>query len=162
MDFYNYLAINCTQDALSVLKQWSNIRVNDEQELADGLRAVISQLSDTDKQDMLTNLAEIHPDRKMISEVFDLSKEIKSDNGGHECNCPNCQVKFGANGQTAVANFMSSGDVKTLLDKETQTLKQAIDTQTQTTNTSQLMNEKIFKLVMAGAVVYLIYKITNK
>ena len=162
MDFYNYLATNCTQDALNVLKHWSNVRVNDEEELADSLRAVVSQLPDSEKQDMLTNLAEIHPDRKMISEVSGFSNEVKSDNGGHECNCPNCQVKFGANGQTAVANFMSSGDVKNLLDKETQTLKQEIDSQKQTTNTSQLMNEKIFKLVMAGAVIYLIYKITKK
>jgi len=163
MDFYDYLAINCTKDALSVFKNWSNIRVNNEEELANGLRAVMSQLHDSDKQEMLTQLAEIHPDRKMISEVSGLSEVMTTTpSNGHECNCPNCQVKFGANGQSAVASFMSSGDIQTLLDKETKTLNQEINNLKQETSTKQLLNDKIFKLLMAGAVIYLIYKITKK
>jgi hypothetical protein len=161
MDFFDYLATNCTNDSLRVFKQWSGIRVTNEDELADGLRSLVGQSHDVQKQEILTQLAEIHPDRKMITEVSGLSEEIQPTNG-HDCNCPNCQIKYGANGQNAVAHFMSTGEIKNLLDNKTQTLNQELNNLKQESTTNHKMNDKIFKLVMLGVAVWLIFKITKK
>lgn len=160
MDFFDYIAINATQGALSVFKNWSRITVRDQEELANGLRAVMKNLHDEDKKTFLSQLAEIHPDREIIEEtVIDTSNAMAS---GEPCNCPNCQVKFGANGHEAVSNFLSTGQVQSILDQKTQVLNEKINNLNQEKTNNEKMNEKIFKLIIVGVICYLIFKHLKK
>ena len=165
MHFFDYISSNSPNETLNVFKRWTNARVRDPEELSEGLHALYQELPPERKQVFMTELAEIHPDREMMEEMF-TPEPIESFAGaggnGHQCNCPYCSVKFGANGQQAVSHFMSNGEVQNLLDNQTQNLNQEISNIKNEVTTDKKMNDKIFKLVIMGVVVYLLYKITKK
>lgn len=163
MHLFEYISQRSPKDALSVFKNWSNIRVYNEMELAEGFHALYQELSPENKQLLLTELAEIHPDRQMLEEII-APEPIDDFSGanGHNCNCSLCNVKYGANGQEAVSHFMSNGDVQNLLDNKTQNINQELNNIKQEYTSDQKMNDKIFKLVIMAVVVYLAYRITKK
>lgn len=161
MHVLEYISYNATQDALRLLKRWSDIIVRNEEQLADALMAKYDSLTNEQRQVFLAEVAEIHPDRQMIEEIITPEKiESFAGAGVHSCNCEYCQMKMGANGQQAVSHFMSNGNIQGLLDN--QTLNQEINNIKNEVNTDQKMNDKIFKLVMLGIAVYVLFKITKQ
>jgi hypothetical protein len=169
MDLFDYVSYSDPKRALEVYRQYSRIRVTDEQELSDGLRAVMKGLRMEDKEDFLTKLAMIHPDRQMLMET---QTEIKSDPDddytAHKCNCPHCMMKAGAhgmamaNGQNAVTHFMNSGAMPEYQNNQTKALETELQNIKQETKANKLMNDKIFQLVTLGILGFLIYKFAIK
>jgi len=159
MDTFQYISKSAPDEALSLFRSYSNLRVRDEDELANGLKAVFKNLSNEDKQEFLSDMASIHPDKDLLQPIENSSLETAQPqvtNNAH-CNCPHCQAKFGANGQSAVSHFMSSGDFKTN-SPEIALMSKQVDSLTQQNNTKKIFNEKIFQLFVLGIALFLIYK----
>jgi len=171
MDLFDYVAYSDPKKALEVYREYSRIRVRDEEELSDGLRAVMKNLRMEEKEAFLTKLAMIHPDREMLLETDNtrILSDPDEDYTVHKCNCPHCMMKAGAhgyfmaNGQNAVTHFMNSGSVpaefqpngNNALQTEIQNIKQE-------NQTNKLMNDKIFRLIILGILGFLIYKFAIK
>ena len=162
MDFFHYISFAEPDKALRVYRSYSDQRISNSKELSDALRQLIRNLDSTDKKELLSKLADIHPDRELISETTEIVESDLNDNyKGHNCNCEHCNFKMGANGQNAVSHFMGSGEVMNMMGTNDQTTED-IKLIKAENNTKKLLNERIFQLVMVSAIGFLLYKYLKK
>lgn len=66
---YEYLAYNVPNDCVSLLERYDIVSAQNESELIEDLKAFVRQY----KEEGLKELADIHPDKDLISELANLS-----------------------------------------------------------------------------------------
>ena len=165
MDFYDYISAANTNEALAIFKGYSQTRVTNPEELSDGLRSVMRNLRNDEKQDFLSKLANAHPDFELMESTIDKPKsneDIVEQYTGHKCNCPNCQVKHGANGMNAVGHYMSTGSVESLIDKESKGFARELESIKLENTTKKLMNERVIQLVIIAIIGFLFTRSLKK
>lgn len=162
MDFFHYISFAEPDKALRIYRSYSDQRISNPKELSYALRQLIRNLESSEKKELLSKLADIHPDRDLISETTEVVESDLNDNySGHKCNCEYCNFKMGANGLNAVSHYMSTGEAMNLMgnnspaDEEIKILKAE-------NQTKKLLNERIFQLVMISAIGFLLYKYLKK
>lgn len=169
MEIFNYISQANPDGALSVFREYApSLRVRDPEELSSHLQSLYKSLSETDRNIFLQKIATVHPDKDLIQESTEsIQSDSSDDYTGHTCNCSNCTVnsKLGADGMKAVGDFMSS-DLPKYNDltspNQTSLLSQELNTMKLENTTKKLLNDRIFQLILVGAVIYLFYQNKNK
>jgi hypothetical protein len=176
MDIFTYTSLRDPDGAYALLREHSRIRVADQSELAHNLKQVYRNLRNEEKEDFLIKLANIHPDRKLLSET---QKPSESDrpNNDMNCNCPFChyhrmnnQVMYsdvigthvGANGLSAVGHFMNSGAVPPNMQTPNTNETNDVNSLKNESMFKKMLNDQIFKIVIVGAIGFLIWKTYKK
>jgi len=171
LDIFTYCAMKKPEQMLRFLRNYSRIEVDNPQQLADNLREVYRNLTNEEKEPFLLKLSKIHPDHELLS----VSEDIEE--GSNYCTCPSCSqhrhfnneisrsevigTHVGANGLNAVGHYMSGAmpeSVKASGDSSKDDVKD-IKTENMVKN---MFNDKIFKYLVSGAILFLIWKSVKK
>jgi hypothetical protein len=167
MDFFDYISDREPNATLEVFRRYSRHRVKDSQDLADGLRAVMKNLSGSEKEQLLLELRKVHPDRDLWEDEIQSLQEHR--NYGHNCNCEHCQIKLGANGHDAVQHFMTGIPQQNISsvrnyqeEKNQQRLEQELQNMRTENSMKKLFEDKMFKILMLALVGFLFYKYAIK
>lgn len=152
MNFFQYISLNNPHEALSIFRRYSEVRVNDPEELGNLFQRLMNRLSGEEKNQLLIELAEIHPDREMFEELIETPCNNISETP------LSTDPKAMANGMSAIGNFMSENEVKEIISKGNSELSQELNMMKQENQTKKIFNENIFKMVVLGIALYLIYQ----
>jgi len=175
MDIYTYTAYKNSDGALALAREYSKMRVRDPRELADLLRAVYKNLRVEEKEPFLLKLAEIHPDRELISESKETITSDMADNVPGDCHCGHCMARrqimhsdvigthVGANGMNAVGHFMNSGVVPpSMQSPQVNEANNEINTLKSENMMRTMLNDRVFKILVMGAIGFMLWKIVKK
>lgn len=173
MDLFTYTSFAEPEKTLRFIRKYSRIEVNNAQELSENLREVYKNLTNEEKEDFLLNLAEIHPDKDLLDEAL---KDPEPKEKEAKCNCPICSnhrmmnneistshvigTHVGANGLNAVGHYMNNSGLLTARASgiENDDIKD-VKNENMVRN---MLNDRIFKYIITGAVLFLIWKTVKK
>lgn len=177
MDIFTYTALSAPDDAMKLLSQHSRLRPSDPQELAHTLKQVYKNLRNDEREDFLVQLASIHPDRELLSETMAPTESDRYDNDSKMA-CPYCGHRHaidnqisqshvigthvGANGLHAVNHFMTSGQVPPHMQTPNTMENRELNSLKNQNMFRDMLNDRIFKIAMLGAIVFLIWKSVKK
>jgi len=170
-DIFEYVGDANPQGSFDLFRRHSGHRISKDQ-IGDGLRSVFKSLPESDQEKFLVEMAEIHPDGELLSTVYGDESDFSDDyTKSGKCHCQHCQIAnshatgsnmVGANGIDAVNHYMSSGDVKNIVNDTANGLNEELKTLKTENSFKALLNDKIFKLITLGVLAFLVIKITSK
>jgi len=171
MDIFTYTAYKNSDDALALAREHSKMRVRDENELATLLRGVYKNLRVEEKEPFLLKMAEIHPDRELLAGTKETVVSDMSDNVPGDCHCGHCMARrqlmtsevigthVGANGLSAVGHYMNTGVMPPAQSSEQNNEILNIKNENMMKN---MFNDRVFKILVMGAIAFMLYKIVKK
>ena len=171
MDIFENVGQSDPEGALKLFRKHSQLSVSRDN-IGNGLYQVYKNLRFEEKQEFLLELAEMHPDRKLMEIAYGSEESDPSDNymQSGKCNCQHCQIALShvigthavsANGIDAVNHYMSSGEVQNVVALSANGLNQEIQTIKANDTVKNLLNDRIFKLVTMGVLAVLVYKVVT-
>ena len=174
MDIFTYTAYKNSDDAIALAREHSKMRVRDENELASLLRAVYKNLRVEEKEPFLLRMAEIHPDRELLAGTKETVVSDMADNVPGDCHCGHCMARrqimtsevigthVGANGMNAVGHYMNTGIVPPNMQSGTPSENNEVNNLKNENMMRSMLNDRVFKILVMGAIAFMLYKIVKK
>lgn len=152
-DFFHDVAYRNPGKAMDILSMHTRVRPESQDDLADGLRGTLRNLRVAEKEPFLSALVSAHPDYDLFMDSIQPNSQSEFEEKASACGC-----SAGANGEGTVQSYMASGEATNIMSE----YKDKLNRMEQEQNSSKSTNDKIFKLVIGAAIVFIMYKILNK